>query len=492
MGVSLRRLKKVRCRVLDQASGEPLGGVVVSLSVRPGDDGAGPAIPVASLCSDSTGYLSFDLQELITAGLDMASGVLVSAPQAGVKDRDLLAPLMRSDGDGGGGGGRAVVRQALLVRGENPNVSDGGSLAVAFPIYVEKAHVRNGAVCLTPELPAVQSPDKIDYELSPYSFVTSPRISLGDGDCCETLAPSTLPVQEHSFYKVVIHHELSTDNGDSVRVTVNSVDVTRPLEPQKSASVRFAHVLEYQQRWYALGHALGEIKYSLPLAPGESTQLAVIEWSRDDSASRYDSVRGTEYLDHDLKRDRAITDAIDAGLTEAQGGSSFLAGASSGMNYDTKLYGQYTGNWALGGGSSNSWGNRDILANTENDLHDHVAQATSFVRSLQSTVLVQATQAEQNMVQTRRVANHNHCHALTIQYYEVLRHYRLETHYIGRRNAILIPFKPITRFSSTLALQFQTLLKQALLDERLSSCFDALVRLAIGQSAYTDEPASNA
>ena len=44
-----------------------------------------------------------------------------------------------------------------------------------------------------------------------------------------------------------------------------------------------------------------------------------------------------------------------------------------------------------------------------------------------STVIVQASQAEQNTLTTRRVANHNHCHALTIQYYEVLRHYRVTT-----------------------------------------------------------------
>ena len=37
------------------------------------------------------------------------------------------------------------------------------------------------------------------------------------------------------------------------------------------------------------------------------------------------------------------------------------------------------------------------------------------------TVVIQSTQAEQNVLQTRRVANHNHCHALTIEYYEVLR-----------------------------------------------------------------------
>ncbi|MDQ3879395.1 MAG: hypothetical protein M3290_13780, partial [Actinomycetota bacterium] len=148
------------------------------------------------------------------------------------------------------------------------------------------------------------------------------------------------------------------------------------------------------------------------------------------------------------------------------------------------------GNWALGGGTSNSWGNRDITGDIENDLHDHVAQGTSFVRSQRSTVIVQATQAERDALQTRRVANHNHCHALTIQYYEVLRHYRLETHYVGRRNAILIPFKPITQFTSALALQFRTLVERALLDERLSSCFDALIRLAIGDAAYENRPAA--
>ena len=52
------------------------------------------------------------------------------------------------------------------------------------------------------------------------------------------------------------------------------------------------------------------------------------------------------------------------------------------------------------------------------------------VRSLTSTVVVQASQAEQSQVQTRRVANHNHCHALTIQYYEVLRHFRINTEFV--------------------------------------------------------------
>src|SRR5262249_44579475 len=74
------------------------------------------------------------------------------------------------------------------------------------------------------------------------------------------------------------------------------------------------------------------------------------------------------------------------------------------------------------------------------DLHDQVVQGTTYVRSLTSTVIVQASQAEQSQVQTRRVANHNHCHALTIQYYEVLRHFRIHTEFVRRRKAIVIPF----------------------------------------------------
>lgn len=166
--------------------------------------------------------------------------------------------------------------------------------------------------------------------------------------------------------------------------------------------IKFAEVLDYRQRRFAIGHSLGEIKYSLPLAPGESTQLAVIEWSRTDSANRFDSVTGKENLTHWQKRDRTIEETIDAGLKESQGGWSWAGGLSSGMTYDTKLYGQYTGNWAAGGGTSNTWGNRDIDANSLQELHDKISQSTSYTRSLNSTVIVQATQAEANAVSCDR------------------------------------------------------------------------------------------
>jgi hypothetical protein len=480
MSINLKRLRKVRCRLLDRASGQPVAGIVVSLAIDV--DQNGPRISVGTLKSDATGYVSFDLQHLLDLGLETAVSLLVTSPRVRLKDHDLLATTSKSSRTTEEG------KKPYLLGAEAAESQYAAApkpFCMEFPVHVDRP--ASGAKpdddgCEAALLPSVQCPDLCDYELSPYSFVMPSKTHLGNG-CCETLAPSSLPVQEHGFYRVIIRRKLDEADDSPVDTDISrAVDVAANL-PTAAASIRFADVLEYRQRWYALGHSLGEIKYSLPLAPGESTQLAVMEWSRDDSASRFDSVRGTEYLQHDLRRDRSIDESVDAGLKESQGGWSWTGGLSSGMAYDAKAYGQYTGNWAAGGGTSNSWGQRDLLADSQQDLHDHVRQGTSMVRSLTSTVIMQATQAESNLIQTRRVANHNHCHALTIQYYEVLRHFRLRTEFLRDRKAVLIPFVPIG-FTRNAALRFRSILEQVLLDLRLPGCFDALVRLNLAPGIY--------
>jgi hypothetical protein len=96
---------------------------------------------------------------------------------------------------------------------------------------------------------------------------------------------------------------------------------------------------------------------------------------------------------------------------------------------------------------------------------------------------LQASQTEKSALQTRRVANHKHCHTLTIQYYEVLRHYLMRTTFSGRRKAVLIPFA-LFKFDWEIALRFRTVLEQTLLDPSLRHCFDALVRLNLAPSVY--------
>jgi|GEM_PF-2430743 len=513
MSISLKLLKKVRCRIMDRTTGQPLAGIILSLSVAIGD-GKKSALPVSTLSSDRTGYVSFDLQPLIKRGLDTVSAVLVSAPQVNIQNHNLLETLLDASTNYQAKAEQLVIdsqtpdsvqymRNQLekmadqikdLQRQQQfgPRYQEQQSLCIEFPIYADKSKTDleiSSTACQVLDIASIQSPDIYDYQLSPYSFVMPAQIRFGD-DCCETLGLSTLPVQEHRFYRVVLRNNPADSAEPAIGVITRPVEVTGNLVASEPM-IKFADVLEYRQRWYALGHSLGEIKYSLPLAPGESTQLAVIEWSREDSASRFDRVRGTEFLSHELHRDRSIDESVDAGLKESQGGWSWLGGLSSGMAYDAQQYGQYTGNWAAGGSTSNSWGNRDLEADSQQDLHDSITQGTSYVRSLTSTVIVQASQAEHNVVQTRRVANHNHCHALTIQYYEVLRHFRLQTEFIRKRKAILIPFSPFA-FTSEVALRFRTLLEWMLLDQTLLPCFDALVRLNLVSGIYDTKNGSEA
>src|SRR5690348_3667868 len=137
MSANLKLLRKVRCRLLDQDSGQPLPGIVVTLALGTGEDGDGPHIPVSSLSSDATGYLSFDLQPLIDLGLDTASSLLVSAPQLGIEERDLLGTFAGVDGggngagDGGGGNpGRGGGRAAALAAMQPNVVKNGRSLGI--------------------------------------------------------------------------------------------------------------------------------------------------------------------------------------------------------------------------------------------------------------------------------------------------------------------------------------------------------------------------
>jgi hypothetical protein len=485
MSINLSLLKKVRCRFLDRSTGRPVPGVVASLSITAGDGANSAQLPVATLCADVTGYMSFDLKLLIDHGMAAASGLFISAPKFGLTNYDLLRSLLTAPHDEAKNYNVDVSGTVTSSSGENMELP-----CIIFPIYLENRLLDKpepeSAICEPTRLPSIQSPDICDYKVSPYSFVTPAALRLGN-DCCEVLLPSSLPIQQYRFYRVIVR----LDDANAPDVAANTtalpkgVDVSSTLASQAPV-IKFGEILEYRQDWYSLGHSLGEIKYSLPLAPGESTQLAVIEWSRSDFTSRTDNIRATEFLEHDLRRDRAIEDTVDAALREEQGGNSHFGGTSgtaSGQTYGT---GMWTGNHAFGGGISYSYGNRNLEGESLQDIHDRVRQASSSVRSLNSTVIVQGSQAERSSLQTRRVANHNHCHSLTIQYYEVLRHYRMTTKFAGRRQAVLIPFTPFafTSRSWEIALRFRTVLEQTLLDPSLEKCFEALIRLNLSPSVY--------
>ena len=60
------------------------------------------------------------------------------------------------------------------------------------------------------------------------------------------------------------------------------------------------------------GVTLGHLLHSMALAAGESTRIAVIDWSRKTRAGQTEVVGETEDLSQDITRDRIISEVTEA------------------------------------------------------------------------------------------------------------------------------------------------------------------------------------
>lgn len=476
---------KVRCFVVDRSSGNPLAGVTVSLSA---ENAAGATVVLGMLTSDQAGYVSFDLAN---SGPLPSAAKLWLTPQSDTASR--INILAAKDNTG-------PTKVGPHVKGTTPGLDTGAAApCVSYMLSVRDTVATRTAGCGSKTLASVQSPDLCDFQLSPGSFVVPGAKMIGEGSC-ESLVPSAVPTQSYTLRRVIVRStvpaatETPAPAGRAVPRSATSggksssfqpINVAQP-PPVPTGVLSFGEVLEYRQEWLPLGHSLGEIRYSLALAPGEATEIAVVDWSRQDQASRTDDITSTEYLANQLNRDRSIGETVNSMLSETQDGWSLMGGTAGDSSYS---YGTFAiaADHSVGGAIAHSSGDRNLEGDSLQSLHDSTNQATAVTRRLNSTVIMQSSQAEQNVLQTRRVANHNHCHALTVEYYEVLRNFRLRTRFVGRRKAILIPFAPFT-FEWTLAVRFRSMLVANLLDSSLSSAFDAILRYHYGSNLYQPAP----
>tara|TARA_R110002003_G_scaffold1640_5_gene23378 strand:- start:348 stop:4205 length:3858 start_codon:yes stop_codon:yes gene_type:complete len=277
--------------------------------------------------------------------------------------------------------------------------------------------IRKSHVAL--RLPSLQKPSLIDWKTSPGSFAAVPQ-SLVGADGCETLTPANFAVSQYSLRQIF-------------RVA--------PENPSKTGKWPRALIHEYTVSITPIGHSLGEILYTLPLAPGETTRLAIVDWNRNETSKRDENTTVNEQLIHEQSHDRSIQETVGVAFNEWQRGGSVMGGVSGGAGASGTMgaYGVAGGIMAaVGGGYTTSSGTRNLAANSMQNIADVVHQASSAVRELRSTVVVQTTQNEKETIQTKAFANHNRAHTLTIIYYEVLRHLRVEVKFEKKYDAILV------------------------------------------------------
>lgn len=418
------------------------------------------AYPLGVVATDHVGYLSFDLTRLP----EEVRFILAQSLEARTVDPNAPVPVTvwlysraldaaRIDG----------LRQARFARD-----------AVVVKLELSSPDPDMASMPMRTGL-SMQNPSLIDWRLSGGSFASNPRTLLGEGGC-EDLFPANVALHQFNLYQVVRLTDLDL--------------VPQPLQDR----IRVGVVHEYRLSWVPLGHSLGEILYSAPLAPGESMNLAVVDWSRRDETKRAEDTKLDEQLVHNERRDRTITETVQASLHEYQHGSSFLAGAalSVGGAYSAGAYGLAAGlAGSLGGSTSSTDGSRQLAADTVQKVSDNISQASTAMRELQSTVVVQASQAEKEVIETRAIANYNHSHTLTVLYYEVLRHFRIVTELVARRPAVFVRARA-DWFSGADAdrniLENRGAIESALLEPRFTEGLNALERVAHHEAVTRTTP----
>jgi hypothetical protein len=267
----------------------------------------------------------------------------------------------------------------------------------------------------------------------------------------------------------------------------NAVDWDSTPTVYEAATVASGHLLHFKQVWYADGYSLGDLLYSLPLAPGQKKLISVVDWERRERTERTEFTRAREGVEGSLTRDRDLGEVVTGTLTESvRGGSrNTTAGVGAGTGgagngtYQGMNFGALLGvSGGYGESNSDAWqvSGRALATSSMQTLRDKTLQSASAVRSLRSSVVQTVSQGESTRVTTEVVANHNHCHALTVQYFEVLRHLKVTHELADVQECLFVPL-PIMAFDRAKVLRWRQALEAYLHRPELATAFDAVRRV---------------
>ena len=267
----------------------------------------------------------------------------------------------------------------------------------------------------------------------------------------------------------------------------NSIDWDESPTIYENTTIANGHILHFKQIWKAAGFSIGDCLYSLPLAPCQEKQIAIIDWDRKEQGSRTEAQIASDELQADISRDRDITEIMNSSLGESVNASSTnntsstSAGIGGGIGgFIAPVVFGVAGGISHSGASSKSTAtqnsSRNISANSLNRLQDSTSQSASSIRSQRSTVIQTVGQNESVSVQTEVIKNNNHCHAMTIEYFEILKHYAIEQQLVDVQECLFVPM-PMSHFDHKKVLRWKNTLQRTIYGRKLRRGFDAIERI---------------
>jgi hypothetical protein len=239
----------------------------------------------------------------------------------------------------------------------------------------------------------------------------------------------------------------------------------------------------WKQTWTLKGFSRGNLLHSIALAPLEQVTMQVFSWERrsrsleqssetevDQQTEMTQTTRDTEDVFREMlsKRDFAwqLSASLDASYTN--GVASIRVGGDGSVSDTTSI--------------------QQTARNSSQHMQESTVKATSRVRSRRVTRITQTIESGREQRVTRVIHNPNHCHTLTLDFFETLAHYEIELKFIKQslRLVVLIP-NPIncSDFSSEIVRRNETTLRNALIEPSLVDGFEACRMVAAYGEAKT-------
>ena len=302
--------------------------------------------------------------------------------------------------------------------------ADGAKKTVYSPVTV---------VSTNPSEKNPHNQDRPALDAALVSLVTNPVIQIKRGQSVVCKVSASMNAFELARSKITAPVSIG-EYKDALFADLNRITRMR--------SLGMGYVLKMTQSWKPDGFALGTLLYSTVLAPGEQQRLVVRERSEsytvqdtDDSAAAitetYD-VDQSDNISHIYNQAVQQYDEAHSKSVVKTTGWSIGGGASGGVGG-----GGASAMLSVSGGYQNTKTTATMDSEQSHSLDTASAAASTFQRLIKGAAerltqakrvgIRMATGSESDSVSTKLISNHNHSHSLTMQYWEVVRKYKLET-----------------------------------------------------------------
>ena len=493
-------------RVPTPQEGEQSVSAILPLYIAPVTDGDDVATEPDCGCNDGVLARTPDATALATDptySADLGGRcVQFTVPNRALEEFDLysivrttdpaLQPITLSDDSVSGIGGNGRVRGRISASPGSPTVDP----AVPTPAPEAPAPAPTDgpvAVATEPIVFRLAAPEPASV---PASDRTAAARIINDADQVPLLtAPSSnalavLKAFRHDKASVTADYwrEVNTRPFRSAISESTPIDWDDTPTINQAVSIAHGHLLHWRQTWRSDGYSLGDLLYSLPLAAGQKRRVAIVDWERTDLASRGEQTYFDEALRNMATHERELTEVVNGAIREGiSGGSRALSlgfgtgsgGAASGTVNMMNLGGVFGISGGAGYADANSFQNsaRQAAADSAQNLRELTMQSATATRGVRSTTVVSVGEEETARATTEVVANHNHCHAITVQYFEVLRHLRVDTELEDVQECLFVPLT-IRPFGANKVRRWRKELAPAVSDPELAGAFDAVDRVA--------------